>query len=578
MGTAVKIVLVLLLCVFAGRPALPQSDPVLDLAKWQAMLDAHKRFYLGKKEPAPDLYAVKKDGTLTITPYKDKLSWYWSEVREPFGTFDAPAKDTSALKEKLSGLSKEFDSHAADIESLQKTVSVCAGQLAAVRESLSLDSEKPIPLTDKSLKEKVDAFKNTGIEKYSGNTDEIFFLLNQFIKSVKAKKRDEACRRCDELDGALSRLLRLDQWMLLQSEWMQESAKLGLDAIAAVPDWNGKGRELPGGYALMYRYEDIAEIQRQIEDLCIVDSSEKTAAGAPGAVKPACFITLKNRKFYGELVSGLKDEKEILLLLDKSIENDYDSVYLNHIFWKYDNEKVTVRLIEVIKKWKELHKDDMVSETARLGLLEVINYRQGSIETAPQASDRFHAKIMEILPEITGTKGEQFYKAHGTVLKWNENFTYGGTNSIEETFLKLTADCYKVSNLTGCLMANNGNDGIYPIRSLNNHILLCCRIDNAYVARDPLSNLGWTLFPDGFITLNTGDWIKGRDGNALSGGDGIMHSTDIMKSPALRIDRWCRTIASWIDAEILLGGDSPRLCRRDVPYYGQKKDEMELKK
>ncbi|MBI5358970.1 MAG: hypothetical protein HZA48_00125 [Planctomycetes bacterium] len=567
MTATIKIILVLSLCALAGQTALPQSDSGLDLAKWQDMLDAHKRFYLGKKKPAPDLYAVKKDGTMAITPYKDKLSWYWSEVRESFGAFDAPAADSSALKKKLAELTKEFDKHATEIENLQKAVSDCASQLTAARTSLALDSEKPMPLTDKSLKEKVDAFKNTGIEKYAGNTDEIFFLLNQFIKNIKSKKRDETILWCAELNGALSRLKRLDLWMLLQTKWMIESTKLGLDTLAAIPGWNGKGRELPGGYALMYRYEDIAEIQRQIEDLFIIDSSEKTATGTPETVKPVFFVAPKNRKFYKELASGLKDEKEILLLLNKSIENDYDNAYLNHLIWKYDGEKSTDRLIEVIKKWKELHKDDMVSETARLGLLEVMNYRQGSIETAPKASDRFHAKITETLPKITGTKGEQFYKAHSIVLKWNEEFTYGGTNSIEETFSKLTADCYRVSNLAGCLMANNGNDGIYPIRSLNNHVLLCCRIDNAYVARDPLSSLGWTLFPGGFTTLNAGDWMKDRDEKALGGGDAIISTVDIMTTPGLRMDRWCRTIATWIDADILLGDAPPRLYHREIPYY-----------
>jgi len=86
----------------------------------------------------------------------------------------------------------------------------------------------------------------------------------------------------------------------------------------------------------------------------------------------------------------------------------------------------------------------------------------------------------------------------------------------------------------------------------------------------------WTIFPDYYHLTRMSEERTKEELALLSGGDypkGLqIQGGHLTRDATTYVSRWYRTVAGFIDAEILIGGASPKLIRREIPYYGQKKE------
>jgi len=348
-----------------------------------------------------------------------------------------------------------------------------------------------------------------------------------------------AAGKRSELIGSLKRLSDLDAWFILECEWITKH-------IAVIREHENEFRStwsplgINGslfGTSLAQRIYDISEIQLLIERAMFLSEKDKfiyqSYPGLPSEVIASA------RPMYRELYKHLSVETKSTL--EKLTKQNYNLSYLNaQLSWYSQTQKGTLycakNLGNAISKLEK-----RVGKPTSDQIAEILSYRQGDVYCGYRADSRFlekHSSIYSENPKINIRKRTK--SIIGRIHSYSrEHFENGASKNIQDTFSRKTASNYRLSNLTGVELANEGFTGIYPVRSKNNSFVTVQQKD-VFITFDPSRGPDFEeYFPEWFVEENkTG------------------------------VELYQRSIGGWIAHQVLVSHDK-LIVTFDIPYIDE---------
>ena len=343
----------------------------------------------------------------------------------------------------------------------------------------------------------------------------------------------------DEALGIACRAYDLSLWMKLQLKWMKENIICLLEYDKRHPDapWSKfRLAEYPGGAGLLARIHDLAEIQRQMEDLLRVEKMEPLMWQQPWEGPGIRNLDEELRAYLLALCMGAP--VEVRRILEETPTTAYDISCMNYILWNYGKARKIRDLKDVIGKWNARTS----GQGTRQGLFEVMFPKQGCVHISPLAEERFDPGILAMQNDVVLDVSKREVCAQVTRLffePYKKEWTYDAKwkiRNMRDAFTQKRADCFRSSGICGSVLGNLGFDGIYPIR-IENHAGFLVSADNKIVFVDPLLGLSEVVhsLPQGFLRKRT-------------------------------VDVYVRTLCSWINRETYMPEDNTSMVIT-VPYY-----------
>ncbi|MFH1708836.1 MAG: hypothetical protein ABIF71_13100 [Planctomycetota bacterium] len=301
-----------------------------------------------------------------------------------------------------------------------------------------------------------------------------------------------------EYGGIIDRLADLDRWMALDARLTLQHAGL-IRTYAAEFSASWSDLRIHGavfGTSLVQRLYDAAEIQTLFEDMLVLAPQEEVFlaryAAGPFTLGPGA------RFIYAELSAALPEAARPALA--ELAGRPYAIGFLNAQFRRYHRAPAGGRFAAARIAAAA------AAYTARQGpppaaaLMELIDFRQGELYCGYRPDSRFAPELAAMGAGDAAATVTDAAAAAITALSryFAAHWTYGASTDIADAFVRRRADCFRMANLGGVLLANAGFTGIHPMRTAN-HAFLALDCGGRFVTCDPYGDIPpGKLFPDDF--------------------------------------------------------------------------------
>lgn len=496
------------------------ENPSAKLSDLVRAVHGQRLLYLGRKDPDRHPECLTRDGKVLVTKEGDLYSEFIERFYNPFVTLTSERARARKLLE-------EFRTW---VGRLRQSM---VRQHQALEEARAASSQPA----------------RNWAETASTLPGAVGTIGKSSVQALHATKEPDRAETLDawtlELKCVLDTFSGVNRWMIQMTEWLEEDADLAVRYLQSHPEFSCERgiADLPGGEAILNWRKDLGALQRWMEEAF----SKRWFGKRPRQGDSARWLPPSVRPFFVELRSQLGNGMASNLL-DEALQDPPDRMYLAHQFWKYADPEIARTLAESLRRWEKSVTGLSAAtpegrRTLREQLLGVLHYRQGAVHTGWSATERFLPELVRAsLPEVLAPE-DAFRQTHQKTQELLTGMEYAGTRDLAESFRERKADCFRTSQMAGCLLANAGYGEVYPLMTTwdaKGHLVTAFGAEEL-VVRDcgqPLTREKQRRFPRDFL-----------DGGFV------------------QVSRWVRTVDSWIDADVLVPAER-KLYRKAVPYAG----------